>query len=373
MVDVFHLKWHFQRVMKYSESVKELEDRAAAALRELLDELSTIKLKADRIEQAGRDPGPDVVAHIQVDDHRRILVCEVKPSGQPQHVRSGIMQLQRYVRDFPANTTPVFIAPYLSPDAQALCLENGIGYLDFEGNTHIVFDTVFIDRHVDSKPPAERRELRSLFKQRSAQILRALLREPGRSWRVIELANTSGVSLGHVSNVRKALIERAWASVDADGLKLTEPDAVLDAWRHDYQHPAGTIHEFYTTLHGAAFEEAIRSAMSHRENAGRIAFASFSAAQWLAPFARTGTHYFYADHLGLEWLRTTLRFSAAAKGNNVSITVLKDDGLFRDTIEPAPNVFCTSPVQTYLDLSVSGERGQEAADHLRRERLRWST
>lgn len=359
--------------MKQPESVKELEHRAAAALRDLLEELSTIKLKTDRIDRAGRDPGPDVVAHIQVGDHRRSLVCEVKPSGQPQHVRSGIMQLQRYVRDFPANTTPVFIAPYLSPDAQAICLENGIGYLDFEGNVHIVFDTVFIDRHVASKPPAERRELRSLFKQRSAQILRTLLREPGRAWRVIELAANSGASLGHVSNVRKALIERAWAIVDADGLKLTRPDAVLDAWRNDYQPPSGTTHEFYTTLHGAAFEEAIRSAMSRREHAGRIAFASFSAAQWLAPFARTGTHLFYADHAGLERLRTTLRFSAAAKGNNISITVLKDDGLFRDTIEAAPNVLCTSPVQTYLDLTVSGERGQEAADHLRRERLRWST
>jgi hypothetical protein len=34
-------------------------------------------------------------------------------------------------------------------------------------------------------------------------------------------------------------------------------------------------------------------------------------------------------------------------------------------------VVCTSPVQTYLDLAAAGERGQEAADHLRQERLQW--
>jgi hypothetical protein len=29
-------------------------------------------------------------------------------------------------------------------------------------------------------------------------------------------------------------------------------------------------------------------------------------------------------------------------------------------------------VQTYLDLAASGERGREAAEFLRRERLQWS-
>ncbi|PTN52788.1 hypothetical protein DAI43_01230, partial [Achromobacter xylosoxidans] len=59
------------------------------------------------------------------------------------------------------------------------------------------------------------------------------------------------------------------------------------------------------------------------------------------------------------------------KGENLVVTVLDDPGLFLDTVQPAPGVVCTSPIQTYLDLSVAGERGQEAADHLRRERLQW--
>lgn len=50
---------------------------------------------------------------------------------------------------------------------------------------------------------------------------------------------------------------------------------------------------------------------------------------------------------------------------------IEDEGLFRDAVEPAPHVRCTSPVQTYLDLYVAGERGREAADHLRKEKLKW--
>ena len=43
----------------------------------------------------------------------------------------------------------------------------------------------------------------------------------------------------------------------------------------------------------------------------------------------------------------------------------------RDAIEPAPGSVCTGPVQTYLDLAAAGERGREAADHLRQEKLAW--
>lgn len=88
-------------------------------------------------------------------------------------------------------------------------------------------------------------------------------------------------------------------------------------------------------------------------------------------FGRTGTHYFYADAEGLEILRTSLKLSCASKGENVVVIVLDDPGLFRDTVQPVSGVVCTSPVQTYLDLAASGERGQEAADHLRQERLQW--
>ncbi len=82
-------------------------------------------------------------------------------------------------------------------------------------------------------------------------------------------------------------------------------------------------------------------------------------------------HHFYTDKEGLERLQSTLKLSPIAKGENVVVAVLKDPGLFRDAVEPAPGAFCTSPVQTYLDLADAGERGREAAEHLRREKLQW--
>lgn len=132
--------------------------------------------------------------------------------------------------------TPVLVAPFLSSVAQALCREQGVGFLDLdlEGNARLAFDAVFIERAVASKPAAERRELKSLFKPKSAQVLTVMLRDPTRSWQVAELAEAADVSLGHVSNVRSGLLDREWAQVSHQGLFLSAPDRLLDAWREAY-------------------------------------------------------------------------------------------------------------------------------------------
>lgn len=167
------------------------------------------------------------------------------------------------------------------------------------------------------------------------------------------------MSLGHVSNVRNSLLDREWAQLADEGMYLAAPDALLDAWREAYEAPLGQRQTFYTTLHGAAFDAALRDRRPERE--AQIALASFSAAQRLAPFGRTGTHYFYANAEGVETLRSSLKLSSASKGENIVVTVLDDPGLLRDTVQPASGVICTSPAQTYLDLSAAGERGLDAA------------
>jgi len=203
-------------------------------------------------------------------------------------------------------------------------------------------------------------------------VLRLLLQDPAKQWRVVDLAKASGVSLGHVSNIRSALLDREWTK-DADaGMFLVRPDFLLDAWRDSYVAPTGESLRFYTPLHGSSFEDAARRALADGAHA-QATFASFSAGQWLAPYGRTGTHYFYADKAGLDRLTVDLNLSSAAKGENVVITMPKDKAILADTIEPVPGVICTNLVQTYLDLSIAGERGREAAEHLRLEKLRWST
>lgn len=358
-------------MLKSAKTMKGLEGQAAEALSSLLSEVPAVEIRDVALEPAGPGRGADIVLTMDVSGRRQRIVCEVRSSGQPRHIRMGLLELRNYLAHHQPDAVPVVAAPYLSQEARAICRDEKVGYLDLEGNARLVFDGVFIDRLVPTRPAAARRELRSLFKPKSARMLRVLLRDPNRAWRVAELAEAAQVSLGHVSNVRSALIDREWARLSDDGLVLVKPDDLLDAWRDAYEPPVAQRSGFYTTLHGRSFDEAAHRVMSSKPAKEKIALASFSAAQWLAPYARTGTHYFYADDDAVDRLVRELALGPVQKGENVVVMVPKDDGLFLDTIEPVPGTVCTSPVQTYLDLALAGERGREAADHLRREKLSW--
>jgi hypothetical protein len=370
ILDRFHQNGYFQHSLKRVKSMKEFEMHSRDALRNLLSKIPILEIKSLKSVPLSKAWTPDFVVEVNTSGKSHSLVCEVKASGQPRFINAAILQLRDYVNERNTQATPIVVAPYLSPVARQACREKGVGYLDLEGNSWISFDGVFIDHQVADRPPSENRELKSLFKPKSAQIIRMMLREPDRAWRVMELSEASGASLGQVSNVRTALLNREWAKTTNEGVCLSDPKALLDAWVETYELPSGDRKKFYTTLHGSALENAARNAIGERSN-GHALFSSFSAAQWLAPYARVSTNYFFADIQGLEKLVKALQLVPASKGENVVITLPRDEGLLLDTVEAAPGAICTSPVQTYLDLSVAGERGKEAAEYLRQEKLTW--
>jgi hypothetical protein len=359
-------------MLKSINAVNGIELQGREALEHLLAQIPVIHVNDMQWQRLPASDDVDLIVYLQAAGQPYRLVCEILSNGQPRYVSHALLKMGQHVTHGGPDIVPILIAPYFSPTTREACQQSQVGYLDVEGNTRIAFGGVFIDRQVSAKPVVERRELKSLFRPRSAQVLRVMLRAPERVWRVAELAQASGVSLGHVSNVRAGLLDREWATVSSNGLYLSQPNALLDAWRDSYEAPAGEHQRFYTTLHGSALEEAARDILrGNGDNEPCAAFASFSAAKWLAPYARTSTHYLYATHAGLEKLKVALQLAPSAKGENVVVMLPKDEGVLADTVEPAPGVICTSPVQTYLDLSIAGERGEEAAQHLRQERMTW--
>src|SRR6185437_10828354 len=126
-------------MLKVPESMKELEDRAAGALRELVAEVPAVRLANVEIEPDARDRGADILARLNVSYRSHLLVCEVKSNGQPRNVRAALLQLRNYVAHVGSDAVPMFIAPYLSPEAQALCKENNVAFLDLVGNARLAF------------------------------------------------------------------------------------------------------------------------------------------------------------------------------------------------------------------------------------------
>ena len=327
----------------------------------------------DRIEQGHelREKGVasfvDILVHGDFGGKPKWLAIEFKENGQPRNVRAAADQLRRYLRHGHRDAVPIVMAPYLSPRAREECRFEEVGYLDFAGNALIAFDNVYIEREVGDRPPPERRILQSLYKPKAARILRTLLADPARSWRVADLADTAKVSTGMVSVVGKGLRKREWAELTDDGLALTAPGELLDDWADNYIAPVGREYRYYTPFHDQALIDRLREL----PDASDYALASYSAAAWLAPFTRHPTTYLYATEQGREALVAALDLAPAVKGANVAITVPRDRGVLDDVGIVSDGLVATSPVQTYLDLMHAGERGAEGAEHLRRELLDW--
>ena len=265
----------------------------------------------------------------------------------------------------------MLVSPYLSPESRSICLEHNVAYLDLYGNARIEFGNVYIERSVADKPKSEVRAQRSLFTPRAGAILRVLLRNPGRAWRVKELAEAANASLGHVSNVRKALFDREWAEQREDGLVIVQPDALLRSWRENYRPSTDRCTSGYTILHGDELRDRLSASLSPGPQPPRAICASGSAAQWFAPYLRDGTHSYFVDEPGVQMLKKALQLTHAARGANVNLRIPKDETVFEDAVQPVSGIFCTSPIVTYLDLWNGNEREREAADHMAAKCFSW--
>ena len=367
-------------MMKLNTLGNELEIKAMNAVRDLLDYVPHLAVSSVRHE---RSLGGDLRIDGWIDfEHAGVaysLIIEVKSNGAPRFVRSAVYQLMGYLAharqsghvDPGRRLIPLFVSPYLSPASRMICSDHDVAYLDLVGNAHLACDSVYIDRAVAERPKTETRALRSMFTPKAAAILRVLLRDPQKAWLVADLAEAANASLGHVSNVRKALHDREWIEKQDNGIILVQPDALLRKWREEYRRPSGRSISRYTLYHGDQLTKRLSEKLNAEPWHPRAIFASNSAAQWIAPFSRGGTHSFYADESGARMLEETLKLTHAAKGANVILCIPIDEGLFEDAVQPAPGVFCTCPIVTYLDLWNGNDRDREAADHLASECFPW--
>ena len=360
--------------------MKKGDIRAVDAVRDLLGDVPNVEVESVECERrVGSAYRVDALIGLRYPGGSYGLVVQVKSNGAPRYVRSGVHHLESCVARLRRSgealggrhLIPMLVSPYLSPESRAICTDHDVAYLDLVGNARLAFETVYIQRTVADKPRSETRALRSIFTPKAAAILRVLLCDPDRAWRVADLAAQANASYGHVSNVRKALLEREWLDLRDDGPVLIQPAALLKTWRENYRRPAGQSITGYTHFHGRQLDERLRGKLNPRPERPRAIYSLHSAAQWLAPFSRSGTQTFYADEPGVEVLKEGLKLAPAARGANVVLHIPTDESLFDDASEPAPNMFCTSPIVTYLDLWKGNDREREAAEHLAGEFFPW--
>jgi len=301
----------------------------------------------------------DLVTKIELADGVMTLIAEVKSSGQPRFARDAVNQILRFKEKIP-DAYFVFIAPYISPKAAEICKSEGIGYLDLSGNCILSFDKVFIEKTDYPNQFKEKRELKSLYTPKAERILRVLLCNPGKKWKIKELAVESNVSLGQASNIKKILYDQEFITGRRGGFRLREPATILRDWAENYNYRKNNIQELYSLKRVTDVENTLADYCNRKQI--RCAFTGFSGAARIEPAVRYKKAMVYADLLTEEDF-SKMSLKPVKSGGNLLLFSPYDEGVFYRSFRV--NGFqVVSEIQLYLDLQGFRGRGEEAAEAL---------
>ena len=347
------------------DTIPSIETQAAWAVRECLAGVPFLVIEEGQLESRG---APASTLAVRCGRRRKVLLVEARASGEPRFAREAVNSLQLRRHRLP-NAAAVFVAPFISPRGAEICREADVSYVDLAGNCAISFDQVFVRREGRKNPLARRRALRSLYSPRAERVLRVMLTDPRKRWKMQQLAVEARVSLGLVANVKRLLLDREWIRTGKSGIVLGEPRALLDDWATAYDPRRSTPRIFYSLKEPREVEAALTLLCQTR--GVLYALTGFSAAARLAPFVRTQQAEAYLSG-PIEDIAASLQLREVPSGANVRLIEPYDEGVFYglSAIDGIPLV---APVQAYLDLRSTRGRGEEAAAFLLKEAIipRW--
>lgn len=269
----------------------------------------------------------------------------------------------RALREYKAceKFSAILIAPYIGSVARRWLAERGIGWLDLSGNADIRAEglRVFVSGHGNAFVACGRPS--SVFAPRASRVARALLMEPDRWWKQIELAQHTGLPPGTVSKIVYRLNQDGLLLTDGSRVQARDPGLLLESWIQHYKLKENDIRRFHVTARNGMMALGALAEALDGAKARWIATGMAAAWKW-THFADFRTVSAFVDGPVLDPEALGLR--PVERGENVWLLVPREGGVFQGAtlVEGVP---CAHPIQVMLDLSAQGERARDAAAHLR--------
>lgn len=342
------------------QEIHPLEKLAAKAIEECLARVPSTMLEMCKKS----DSRYDLSYRLVQKGRQRLIVIEVKNSGEPRIAREAVNHLARCREDCP-DCFGVFVAPFISEQAAAICEQENVGYLDLAGNCRLSLDDIYIERRGFLNTLATKRRLRSLYSPKAERILRTLLLAPKRFWQVQELAKEADVSLGQTSNIKRLLEDREWLNKEtgSERFRLSDPNSLLTEWSHQIHLDRSISRDYYSVSPIHEIESEVARYCSNEEIP--YAFTGLSGAARYAQYVRYQQVSAYVIG-NLQNLSRNLGLKSVESGANIKFFTPYDDGVFQG-ISEIDGISVVSPIQVYLDLQGTQGRGKEAAEFLREE------
>ncbi len=348
---------------------KQILQEAEESIRTCFKSISFIKIK-DIISEFQQDKiQADLWVKLEAPENYPDLSVEVKTRGEPRFIREAVNQQLRYLEYIP-NAYGIIIAPYISERSAAICREAGIGYIDLSGNCFIEFGQVHIAKENKSNTRLEKKVLKSLYYPRAERVLRVLLNNPDKIWKMETLSKEADVSLGMSSKVKQRIEAMEWLESSGSGFRLLKWEELLNEWSENYRYSKNTNLDFYSLKTETYIEKQLSEYCN--DNNIKYAFTLFSGASKVAPYTRYKRINFYLEK-NIEAIKELLSLKSVSSGQNVTVSIPYDSGVFYNSKE-FKGLSVVSNIQLFLDLINFKERGEEAAKFLLNKRIKplWS-
>jgi len=256
----------------------------------------------------------------------------------------------------------VVVAPFISETSYLLCEKEKVGFIDHAGNCLLRYHSLYISVSGNKNPKASKRALKSIFEKSStvsSLILRTILEDARKSWKLKKLSEKVGCSIGQVSKVKEFLINNAWIEVTSEGIKITDIETVMKEWARVYNGKRETAYECYSLEHIANIEKKLERMKEECEIDYYLT--GFSGGVRYAPVVRYNKLHVYIEPQDIKEAMKYLGCKEVESGANLSIIEPYDDCVIKDSrIIEGSHV--ASPVQIYLDCMRLKGRGEELAN-----------
>jgi hypothetical protein len=274
----------------------------------------------------------------------------------------------------------VLAMPRVSPRMAALCRQHGWSWYDLAGNCRLEIPGVLLIEHTGREPvKLQPRTGANLSTPEATRVVRALLapENAGKRWTQREIVGhfadlapaVSSPSLALVNKVVQHLRDQAFIKqLPNRGFRVSDFVGLLQAWSQAYRFERHVRRPYFTLLQGKALQEKLRAL--DPKGRGRLAYATFSAADFQAPTVRQPRTWLYVSSDFEHEFASVLDAKVVDTGENLVVLLPDDAGVFYRVDVSANRAPCTNPVQTYVDLAKAGGRGEEAAEAILNQRLK---
>lgn len=257
----------------------------------------------------------------------------------------------------------IIMAPFISSEAAKQCEKQKIGFMDMSGNYRLHVHWLYMSEQGHPNQYTQVNRPKNIFNPKSrvsSIILRELMRDVSKRWKLSQLSEKLQCSIGQVFKVKNYLCEQLWAEMTSEGLRILDAEAIMKAWSAVYssKETEDTVLDCYTMDALVVFEEKAQDV--RRKMGIHSCLTGIAGGVRYVPVVRYNKIHLIVRLKDANDFMLAAGCKAVDSGSNVQIHLVSSDELMYDARE-VNGYLVSSPVQIYLDSMALKGRGEEVA------------